>query len=154
MDMILGMKTGRLGYAIKLNRHCVSSLNANQLKQVSCFVDSLKLVPTILVQTRGDTHRGDYFEYAWTMKVTRQDGSEDYTHLLDEGLSIKYVLCHLYLIRERTSIMLSVFEYKFWSFDNLIYWSPNLSPTTKVGTGFWVLEVRLSLQNHILLLTS
>ncbi len=33
--------------------------------------------------------------------MTRQDGSEDYTHLLDEGLSIKYVFCHLYLITDK-----------------------------------------------------
>ena len=32
---------------------------------------------------------GDHFEYSWTIKVKRQDGTEDYTHLVDEGKIIK-----------------------------------------------------------------
>ena len=38
--------------------------------------------------------RGDYMEYAWTLKVTKNDGSDQYTHLVDEGLFMKYALLH------------------------------------------------------------
>ena len=31
-------------------------------------------------------------DYAWTLKVTKNDGSDQYTHLVDEGLFIKYAL--------------------------------------------------------------
>ena len=33
-------------------------------------------------------------EYAWTLKVTKNDGSDQYTHLVDEGLFMKYALLH------------------------------------------------------------
>ena len=33
-------------------------------------------------------------EYAWTLKVTKNDGSDQYTHLVDQGLFMKYALLH------------------------------------------------------------
>ena len=30
-------------------------------------------------------------EYAWTLKVTKNDGSDQYTHLVDQGLFIKFI---------------------------------------------------------------
>ena len=75
-DTLGDLQGGRLSYALKLSRHT-----------------SLNLICCLLLGTerRKALCRGDYMEYAWTLKVTKNDGSDQYTHLVDEGLFIKFI---------------------------------------------------------------